>query len=52
LVLAPLLIAMPVLWPQFGEPGFMRRNLDIVLIFVTAPYVAALWLALGFAKHR
>lgn len=52
LVLAPLVIAVPVLWPQFGESGFMRRNLDILLFFVAAPYLAALWLALALAKHR
>ena len=50
LLLAPLVIALPVLWPQFGEPDFIRRNLDILLIFVAAPYAAALWLAFKVAR--
>jgi hypothetical protein len=44
LLLAPLVIAVPALWPHFEEPGFFRRNLDVLLIFVTGPYAAALWL--------
>jgi hypothetical protein len=46
LLIAPLLIVVPVLWPQFGEQGFLGRNLDVLLIFVAAPYAAALWLHL------
>jgi hypothetical protein len=51
LVLAPLVIAMPVLWPELGEPDFIRSNLDILLIFIAAPLAAALWLAFGFARQ-
>ena len=44
LVIAPLIIAMPILWPRLGEPGFIRRYLDVLMIFVVAPYGVALWL--------
>lgn len=52
LLIAPLIIAMPMLWPRLGEPGFIRRYLDVLLIFVVAPYCAALWLYLRGARGR
>jgi len=52
LLVAPLVIALPVLWPRIGEPGFVEHNLDVLLIFVAFPYVAALWLYLGAARRR
>ena len=47
LVIAPLVIAMPMLWPGLREPGFVLRNLDVLLIFVVLPFGAALWLYVG-----
>ncbi|HVU30955.1 MAG TPA: hypothetical protein VHE36_11210 [Sphingomicrobium sp.] len=47
LVIAPLVVAMPVLLPRLGEPGFVRRYLDMLIIFVLVPYGAALSLYVG-----
>jgi hypothetical protein len=53
LVIAPLIIAVPVLSPHFGQAGFLHRNLDVLLIFVVVPYCAALWLYLrGWPRRR
>lgn len=51
LIIAPLVIAMPVLWPHLGEQDFLQRNLDVLLIFVAGPYAAALWLYFGPGRH-
>jgi len=47
LVIAPIVIAMPVLWPGLRQPGFVLRNFDVLLIFVAVPFGAALWLYFG-----
>jgi hypothetical protein len=52
LLIAPLVIAMPMLWPRVAEPGFVRRYLDILLIFVAVPYGAALWLYLSAQRRQ
>lgn len=52
LVIAPLVIAMPMLWPRIGEPGFVRGYLDVLIIFVVLPYCAALWLYLSDERPR
>jgi hypothetical protein len=51
LLIAPLVIALPVLWARLGETGFVARNLDVLLIFVVAPFCAALWLGLGKSRR-
>lgn len=45
LVAAPLLIALPALWPHVGEPEFISRHMDELLIFLVLPLVCALLLA-------
>jgi len=52
LTVAPLVIALPALWPRLSQPGAMGRNVDVLLIFVALPYAAALWLYLGAARRR
>jgi hypothetical protein len=52
LIIAPLVIAIPALWPQFGERGFFLRNIDVVLIFVVVPFGAALSLYLRAGRSR
>jgi hypothetical protein len=50
LLIAPVVLVLPFVWPEWGEPHFVSRNLDILLIFVAAPYAAALWLYFNVAK--
>jgi hypothetical protein len=52
LMVAPLVIALPMLGAYRGQPGFVVRNLDQLLIFVAMPYAVAAWLYLRPAKHR
>ena len=52
LAIAPLVIAMPMLLPRLGEPGFFRRYIDVLLIFVALPYCAALWIYLSGGRRR
>lgn len=52
LIIAPVVIALPMLWPRIGEPGFLRSYLDVLLIFVVLPYCAALWLYLSGERPR
>jgi hypothetical protein len=51
LLIAPLVIALPSLWPRLDQPGFALRNADVLLIFVVLPYAAALWLYLGKVRR-
>jgi hypothetical protein len=50
LMIAPLAVAVPVLSTRYGEAAFLSRNLDVLIIFIVAPYVAAFWLFLGTAN--
>jgi len=52
LVVTPLLVALPSVWPHLHEPDFAARNIDRLLIFFALPYVAALWLAVRRAMRR
>lgn len=52
LVAAPLLIAFPALQANIRQPGFVVRNLDLVLIFFVLPLAAALWLACAGPRRR
>jgi hypothetical protein len=51
LLAAPLVVALPSLWPHFGEPGFFARNADLLLVFFVLPYGAAAWLALSLNRR-
>lgn len=51
LLVAPLIIALPTLWPHLREPDFLSRNLDLLLIFFAIPYAVALWLGLGLFRR-
>lgn len=52
LLVAPLIIALPTLWPRLHEPGFVLRNLDVMLIFFAVPYAAALWLGVQLLRRK
>jgi hypothetical protein len=46
LLVIPLIVVLPSLWLHFGEPHFLSRYMDQLLIFFALPYAAALWLHL------
>jgi hypothetical protein len=52
LLVVPLIVGLPALWPHRREPGFWLGNLDVLLLFFVLPYLAALWLWLRGAKRR
>jgi hypothetical protein len=51
LLVAPLIIALPTLWPHLQESDFVSANLDLLLIFFAIPYAVALWLGLGLFRR-
>ena len=51
LLAAPVIVALPSLWPHLSESGFAVRHFDQLLIFFALPYAAALWLYISGGRR-
>lgn len=52
LLVAPIVVVGPTLWPDKSEPQFIARHFDVLLIFCFVPYAAASWLWLTGKRKR